>query len=53
MPILVNTISHSVKDLLNTFFMGKETHGSSLSPDLSEMALQRIGGPDLLPQFPG
>jgi len=53
MSILVNTISHSVKDPLSTFFVGKETHGSGPSSHLPEMALQHIGGPNPLPQFPG
>ena len=52
-PILVNTISHSVKDPLGTVFIRKETHRSGSPSNLPEIALQRIGSPYLLPQFPG
>ena len=51
MPVLTDTISHSVKDSLSTFFVGEEAHGSSPSPNLSEITLQHIGGAYLLPQL--
>ena len=53
MPVLADTISHSVKDSLSTFLMGEETHRSGSSPNFPEVSLQHIGGADLLPQLLG
>lgn len=42
-PILMNAISHSVKDSLGALFVGEEAHGSGSSPDFPEISLQHVG----------
>ena len=53
MPVLADTISHSVKDPLSTYLIGEEIHRPGSSPHFPEVSLQDIGGADLLPQLPG